>query len=38
MIVNHDKFQAILWDKRKNDNINQRIAVNHQNIKVVSSV
>ena len=38
MIVNPDKFQAILLDKRKSDHTNQRIAVDNQNIKVVSSV
>ena len=38
MIVNPDKFQAILLDKRKSDHANQRIAVDNQNIKVVSSV
>ena len=35
MIVNPDKFQAILLDK--SDHTNQRIAVNNQNITVVSS-
>ena len=38
MIVNPDKFQAILLDKRKSDHTNQRIVVDNQNIKVVSSV
>ena len=38
MIVNPDKFQAILFDKRKSDHKNQRIVVDNQNIKVVSSV
>ena len=38
MIVNPDKFQAILLDKRKSGHTNQRIAVDNQNIKVVSSV
>ena len=38
MILNPGKFQAILLDKRKSDNTNQRITANHQNIKVVSSV
>ena len=35
MIVNPDKFQAILLDK--SDHTNQRIVVNNQNITVVSS-
>ena len=35
MTVNPDKFQATLIDKRKSDHKNQRIAVNHHNIKVV---
>ena len=38
MIVNPDKFQAILLNKRKSDHKNQRIAANNQNIKVLSSV
>ena len=38
MIVNPDKFQTILLDKRKRDHTNQRIVVNKQNMKVVSSV
>ena len=38
MIVNPDKFQAILLDKRKGDHTNQRIVVDNQNLKVVSSV
>ena len=38
MIVNPDKFQAILLDKRKSDHKNQRIVVENQNIKVLSSV
>ena len=38
MIVNPDKSQTILLDKRKRDHTNQRIVVNNQNIKVVSSV
>ena len=38
MIVNPDKFQAILLDKRKSDHKNQRIIVENQNIKVLSSV
>ena len=37
-IVNPDKFQAILLDKRKSDHKNQRIVVENQNIKVLSSV
>ena len=35
--VNPDKFQTILFDKRKIDHTNQRIVVDNQNIKVVSS-
>ena len=38
MIVNPYKFQAILLDKRKSDHTNQRIVVNNQYVKVVSSV
>ena len=38
MIVNPDKFQAILLDKRKSGHTNQRIVVENQYIKVVSSV
>ena len=38
MIVNPDKFQAILLDKRKGDHTNQRIVVDNQNSKLVSSV
>ena len=38
MIVNPDKFQAILLDKRKGGHTNQRIAVDNQNRKVVSFV
>ena len=38
MIVNPDKFQAILLDKRKSGHTNQCIVVENQYIKVVSSV
>ena len=38
MIVNPDKFQAILLDKRKSGHTNQRIVVYNLYIKVVSSV
>ena len=38
MIVNPDKFQAILLDKRKSDHTNQCIVADNQNIKVLSSV
>ena len=38
MIVNPDKFQAISLDKRKSGHTNQRIVVDNQYIKVVSSV
>ena len=37
MIGNPDKIQAILLEKRKSDHTNQRIVVENQNIKVVSS-
>ena len=37
VIVNPDKSQVILLDKRKSDYINQHIVVDNQNIKVVSS-
>ena len=37
-MVNPDKFQAIILDKRKSDNTNQRITVDNQQIKVMSSV
>ena len=37
MIGNLDKIQAILLEKRKSDHTNQRIVVENQNIKVVSS-
>ena len=37
MIVNPDKFQAILLDKRKSDHTNQCIVADNQNIKVLSS-
>ena len=38
IIVNPDEFQAILLNKRKSDHTNERIVVDNQNIKVVSSV
>ena len=38
IIVNPDKFQAILLEKRKRDHTNQRIVVDNQIIKMVSSV
>ena len=38
MILNPDKFQAILLHKRKGHHIIHRIAVDNQNLKVVSSV
>ena len=38
IIVNPDKLQAILLEKRKSDNKNQRIVVDNQNVKVLSSV
>ena len=38
MIVNPDKLQAILLDKRKKDHTNQRIVVDNKNKKLISSV
>ena len=38
MIVNPDRFQIILLNKTKSDHTNQRIVVDNQNVKVVSSV
>ena len=38
MVVNLDKFQAIILDKRKRDPTDERITVDNQQIKVVSSV
>ena len=38
MIVNPDKFQSILLEKRKSDHTNQRIVVDNQYIKVGSFV
>ena len=38
MVVNPDKFQAIILDKRKRDHTDERITVDNQQIKVVSSV
>ena len=35
MIINPDKFQAILLDKSKSDHTNQCIVIDDQNIKVV---
>ena len=37
MIVDPNKFQVILLDKRKSDRKNHRIVVDNQNIKVASS-
>ena len=37
MVVNPDKFQAIILDNRKRDHTNERITVDNQQIKVVSS-
>ena len=36
--MNPDKFLAIILYKRKSDNTNQRITVDDQQIKVMSSV
>ena len=38
MIVNPDKFQAIILDKLKRDHTDECITVDNQQIKVVSSV
>ena len=39
MIINHDKFQAILLDKRNPDlHLNENITIDKENIKVVSNV
>ena len=38
MLVNPDKFQAIILDKRKRNHIDERITLDNQQIKVVSSV
>ena len=38
MVVNPDKFQAIILDKRKRDHTDEHIIVDNQQIKVVSSV
>ena len=38
MSVNSHKFQAIILDKQKRDHTDERITVDNQQIKVVSSV
>ena len=38
MVVNSDKLQAVILDKRKSDHTNERMTVYNQQIKVVSSV
>ena len=38
MVVNPDKFQAIILNKRKRDYTDESITVDNQQIKVVSSV
>ena len=38
MVVNPDKFEATILDKRKRDHTDERITVANQQIKVVSSV
>ena len=38
MVVNPDKLQAIILDKRKSDQTNERTTVDNQKIKVASSV
>ena len=38
MVVNSDKFQAVILVKRKSDHTNERMTVYNQQIKVVSSV
>ena len=38
MVVNADRFQEIMLDKRKRDHTDERITVDNQQIKVVLSV
>ena len=38
MVVNPDKFQPIILDKRKSDHANERITVDNHQIQVVSNV
>ena len=38
MVVNPNKFQAIILDKIKRDHTDERVTVQNQQIKVVSSV
>ena len=38
MVVNADKFQEIMLDKRKRDHTYERITVDNQQIKVILSV
>ena len=38
IVVNPDKFQAIILDKRKSDHTDELITVDNQQIKVVSSM
>ena len=38
MVVNPDKFQATILHKRKRDYTDERITVDNQQIKVVSSM
>ena len=38
MVVNPDKFQAIILDKRKRDHTDERETVDNHQIKVVTSV
>ena len=38
MVENLDKFKAVILDKRKRDYTDERITVDNQKIKAVSSV
>ena len=38
MIVNPDKFQAIMWDNPKSDVIGRNMIISNQNIQAVSDV
>ena len=38
MIVNPDKSQAIILDKRKSDHANERVNIDNEQMKVVWSV
>ena len=38
MIVNPDKFQVIITDKKKRDHTNENIVIDNKQIKIVPSV